>query len=38
LQYREALNHLRDILFERQRRQTRRYDHDRRNKTCNYPR
>ena len=38
LQFKEALNHLRDILFERQRRQLRRYDNERRKKTYSYHR
>lgn len=33
LQFREALNHLRDILFEKQRHEKRRYDDERENKT-----
>ena len=36
LQYREALNHLRDILFENQRKTLRRYDHERKNKAHMY--
>ncbi len=33
LQFREELNHLRDILFEKQRKETRRYDYERKKRT-----
>ena len=36
LQYREALNHLRDILFEGERKTLRRYDHERKSKNRMY--